>query len=62
MTCPTCPPALAIPLRVRPGNRNPQNIYALAEDGTEVLAAVAMSPAISAALIATINANGADRG
>jgi hypothetical protein len=55
MTCPTCTPTLATPLQVRPGNRNPCNVYALAEDGTEVLAAVAMSPAISAAMIATIN-------
>jgi hypothetical protein len=62
VTCPACPPALAVPLRVRPGNRNPQNIYAATDDGTEVLAAVAMSPAYAAALIATINATGADRG
>ena len=41
---------------LRPGNRNPQNIYRVDPDGTETFIAVAMSPDLAAWLVDTVNA------
>ncbi|MEO3860930.1 hypothetical protein [Acrocarpospora sp. B8E8] len=48
---------IAVPahVRIRHGNRNPQNIYQVGEDGTETFVAVAMSPGIAENLVDVVN-------